>query len=379
MDEKRVLGNVREIAQEFAAGRADRQRRRFLDPGDFERLADAGFLLTGVSGELGGIWANPAISTRPVAEILRALGATDPAVALVSAMHPAVCAFWLAAPEASDQSEAWRRQKRLVSEIALEGGWWGTITSEPGSGGDIGRTKATATPDEGDGWRLSGQKHFGSGSGIVSFMITTARPEGEDPDWFYLDVRDASWDGSGGMKLVAEWDGQGMTATQSHGFAFEDYPATRMAWPGHMRDVAAAAGPFIGCCFTAVVLGIIESAVAKAREQLSGRLDSLRPYERVEWMKALNNAWLMEQAYEGMLRAVEGGSATVAADVLKGKTACAELAEEVMTAVCRVIGGGAFNRSSPFGFWFEDVRALGFLRPPWGLAFDSLFELEAAR
>ena len=41
--------------------------------------------------------------------------------------------------------------------------------------------------------------------------------------------------------------------------------------------------------------------------------------------------------------------------------------------LCRVIGGGTFSRHSPFGNWFEDVRALGFLRPPWGLAFDALF------
>jgi hypothetical protein len=38
-----------------------------------------------------------------------------------------------------------------------------------------------------------------------------------------------------------------------------------------------------------------------------------------------------------------------------------------------VIGGGTFSRRSPFSSWFEDVRALGFLRPPWGLAYDGLF------
>ena len=37
------------------------------------------------------------------------------------------------------------------------------------------------------------------------------------------------------------------------------------------------------------------------------------------------------------------------------------------------IGGGTFSRRSPFASWFEDVRALGFLRPPWGLAYDALF------
>jgi hypothetical protein len=43
-----------------------------------------------------------------------------------------------------------------------------------------------------------------------------------------------------------------------------------------------------------------------------------------------------------------------------------------MTRICRVLGGGTFARQSPFGHWFEDVRAPGFLRPPWGLAYDQL-------
>ena len=38
-----------------------------------------------------------------------------------------------------------------------------------------------------------------------------------------------------------------------------------------------------------------------------------------------------------------------------------------------MLGGGTFSQRSPFAHWFEDVRALGFLRPPWGLAYDGLF------
>ena len=55
------------------------------------------------------------------------------------------------------------------------------------------------------------------------------------------------------------------------------------------------------------------------------------------------------------------------------ESAIAELAESTLARCCKIIGGGTFNRSSPFGFWYEDVRALGFLRPPWGLAHDNLF------
>jgi alkylation response protein AidB-like acyl-CoA dehydrogenase len=238
------------------------------------------------------------------------------------------------------------------------------------------------------GYRLSGHKHFGSGSGITSYVLTSARPaagEGapeageEGPDWFFLDVRDVPWDGSTGMRLLAEWDGHGMAATQSHGFAFEDFPAVRFAWPGHMADLQGAAGPFVGCCFSAVIVGVVETALATAREQLHPRREALRAYEGVEWTRAVTEGWLIRQAYEGMLRAVEaGGPDGGLGAVLRGKTAVAELAESVLGRLCRVMGGGTYARGSPFGYWFEDVRALGFLRPPWGLAHDRLFDLSWA-
>ena len=146
--------------------------------------------------------------------------------------------------------------------------WFGTITSEPGSGGDVRGQRRRFAAD--GGYRLTGQKHFGSGSGITSFMLTTALPEGEDePDWFFLDVRGVPWDGSRGVRLVAEWDGHGMAATQSHGMAYEEFPATRVAWPGNWRAIADAAGPFVGLLFTAVVLGVVETAMSAARNTLA--------------------------------------------------------------------------------------------------------------
>jgi alkylation response protein AidB-like acyl-CoA dehydrogenase len=290
-------------------------------------------------------------------------------------MHPAVLALWLATREVpAPHGGAWVAQRKEVFESVHAGAWWGTITSESGSGGDVARTKTAARRD-GDGtWRLSGQKHFGSGSGVTSFMITTALPEGEQaPDWFFVDMRDRAWDGSAGVQLIAPWDGHGMPATQSHALAFTGVPATRIAWPGNWKALADTAGPFIGTVFTAVILGIVEEAIDCARRDLASRKDELRPYERVEWTRAETEAWLAVQAYEGMLRAVEQDAAPLL-PVFRGKTAVAELAESVLRRICRVMGGGTFGRHSPYGFWFEDVRALGFLRPPWGLAFDALYE-----
>jgi hypothetical protein len=92
----------------------------------------------------------------------------------------------------------------------------------------------------------------------------------------------------------------------------------------------------------------------------------------VEWARVEQDAWLIDQAYEGLLRAVEAKGAGSLLEGLQAKTAIAELSEAITGRICKVIGGGSFNRSSHFGAAFEDVRALGFLRPPWGLAYDQM-------
>jgi hypothetical protein len=123
-----------------------------------------------------------------------------------------------------------------------------------------------------------------------------------------------------------------------------------------------------------VILGVLDEAIRTAKLQLEPQADALRPYEQVEWSRAELDHWLAVQAYEGALRAVESGdhSRSLYA-TLRGKEAVADLAEASLGRLGRVIGGGTFSRRSPFASWFEDVRALGFLRPPWGLAYDNLF------
>jgi alkylation response protein AidB-like acyl-CoA dehydrogenase len=204
-------------------------------------------------------------------------------------------------------------------------------------------------------------------------MLTVAVPEGEsDPDMFVLDMQDMPWDGSTGVTLTAAWDGHGMAATQSHAMSFEDFPVTRVAWPGQFPSLSANTLSFFQCCITAVIVGVAEVALETARGQVARRRDALRAYERVEWARAELEGWLIMQAYEGMLRAIEEWRESQLR-ALQAKTAIAELAEAALVRICRVIGGGTFSRSSPFGYWCEDVRALGFLRPPWGLAYDRLF------
>ncbi len=369
-----------QLAERWRVERPERQARRHLDPVDFAALTEAGFLAACAPVGVGGAFRSAAVSTRPMAEGLRTLAGGDPSVALVAAMHPAVVGYWLATP--GEGRPAWQAQREAVFASVVAGSQWGTITSEPGSGGDIARTRTVAVADDdvdvglpGRGYRLRGQKHFGSGSGVADLMVTTAVPEGEDaPALFVLDTRDRSWDGSSGMRLVAEWDGMGMQATQSHAMALDGAPAVRAAYDGPLDDLSVANAAFISCLFTAVVLGLVDEAVATARATVTAKADELRPYEQVAWTRAETEHWLMVQAYEGALRAVESGDPRAAVHAaLRAKQAGAELAEDCLRGLTRVLGGGTFSQRSPFAHWFEDVRALGFLRPPWGFAYDNLF------
>ena len=369
---------VQSIAVTWKAERGERQARRHLERADFDALRDVGFLLTVVPEDMGGLWRDTPSSARTVCDAVRLLATADPAVALVSAMHPAVIGYWLLNPDPSQP--AWAAQRRAVFASAAAGEQWGTITSEPGSGGDIARTKATATPTTdppfivGQSYGVTGDKHFGSGSGIADRMVTTAVAEGDDaPAIYVLDVRGRPWDGTAGMTLIAEWDGVGMAATQSHAMRLDRAPGVRLAWEGPLADITSGAGAFIATLFTGVIVGVLDEAIAVAKQQLRPKAADLRAYEQVEWTRAINDHWLAVQAYEGSLRTLEAGDPSALFAALCAKEAVAELAEATLGRLARVIGGGAFSRRSPYAHWYEDVRALGFLRPPWGLAYDSLF------
>ena len=66
MDARTILENVRAVSARFATERSERQQRRALDAADFAQLREAGFPLTGVPVDQGGIWQSVRQSTRPL-------------------------------------------------------------------------------------------------------------------------------------------------------------------------------------------------------------------------------------------------------------------------------------------------------------------------
>jgi hypothetical protein len=113
MDAIEVYRNIEALSAEFATERRERQRRRELVPADFARLKDAGFLLTGVPVDHGGIWESVSGSARPICDMLRVLAHGDPSVALVCAMHPAQFLD-------GDGTSAWSRSEGMGGAAAVD-------------------------------------------------------------------------------------------------------------------------------------------------------------------------------------------------------------------------------------------------------------------
>jgi alkylation response protein AidB-like acyl-CoA dehydrogenase len=126
--------------------REERQRRRSLDPADFDVLRELGYHLMAVPVELGGSWTTSADSVPEVAEALRIIARADPSLALVCSMHPAVLASSADAREPAMHEPGWREQREWIFATVRQGAFWGPIVSEPDSGGDVRKTRATARP-----------------------------------------------------------------------------------------------------------------------------------------------------------------------------------------------------------------------------------------
>src|SRR5687768_1776473 len=109
MDAARIFANVQALAAEWAEQRAERQRRRHLDPTDFERLREAGFLRACLPIEYGGLWESHRHSDRLIYESIRTLAHGDSSAELTAVMQPLVLgsAHWLGNPSGPPQySEA---------------------------------------------------------------------------------------------------------------------------------------------------------------------------------------------------------------------------------------------------------------------------------
>lgn len=253
------------------AANAERYDRSAAFPRDnIALVAEAGLIGLTVEPRLGGLGGGLVDGVR----VLGAVAKGDPSTALILFMT-----YGFHATPAGERR--WPRPvyEKLARDAVAGRGLIGVFRVEPEAGsplrGGLARTTARRTVD---GWRLSGEKIYSTGSTGLDWFIVWARTDDQDHPQvgYFLVPPDAP-----GIRIEPEWDHLGMRATVSHRVVFDDVPLP----PDHAIDIRPqgdwAIRPGHGeqqSLWNALAISAIYDGVARAaRDWLARYLNDRKP------------------------------------------------------------------------------------------------------
>lgn len=199
------------LAADFSSRAAAHDADGSFPRENFTQLHQGGLLALAASRELGGRGA----SLSQLGEVVGALGAGDPATALVLSMQ------FIQQRAMSRPDAGWPQAlaRRLVQEATERGALVNALRVEPELGsparGGLPGTVARRTPE---GWRLSGHKMYCTGSPALSWYTVWARTDDPEPlvGSFVVPA------GLPGIRIIESWDHLGLRASGSHDIVFDN-------------------------------------------------------------------------------------------------------------------------------------------------------------
>ncbi|MEU7488824.1 acyl-CoA dehydrogenase family protein [Streptomyces sp. NPDC042319] len=257
-----------DVRRTLAARAAEHDRDATFPTEGFALVHEAGLLTATVGTRHGGPGAGLADTVR----ILHALGAGDPAVALVTAMT-----LFVHASEARTPGWPPAAYAGLLAASADAPALVNALRVEPELGSPVrGGLPATTARRDGDDWLLTGRKVYSTGAVGLSHLLVFARTD-EDP------VRVGTFlvrAGSPGLRIEETWDHVGLRASRSDDVLLDavrvpggdviglDVPGDV---PGARPDTVTGAWNALG--LTSLYLGVAEAA----RDWLTGFLHERVP------------------------------------------------------------------------------------------------------
>lgn len=327
-------------------------------------LKAAGFLLLGLPERFGGT----GMSLAGYCAVIEELATGSPATALLLTMPAGFAAMYGYPDErvAEAHRAAYQKQRGWLMDEARTGRVFAAGNSERGAGGDYKRSQTRATRTD-DGWRLTGQKVFGSWGQHSDWLFSVARlPEGLVPDAGEVEFFLLPTQGEG-VHWQGDWNGFGMVETESHSFELRDAPAREMAgFPGFLD---ALPNYWWTLAFTSVALGCVRALL----EPLMKRASSLGPGFRLE-LALLTARYESARGYvmDTARRAGLFSDPPYAALVARTKTHVSREAEALAAALFALGGGSAFRDNGLPAKFLRDAFAGTGLRPPVEYALDTL-------
>lgn len=322
-DDAEALALARELADEFRAGAAGRDRERRLPRAELERLSASGLLGVTVPREYGGA----DVSARTLAEIFRLLAGADASLAQIPQSHFVYINVL--------RRQGTPEQREFFFGEVLAGRRFGNAQSEAGTKHvqDI-RTRLTPVREaslpadaagSGSGgaaasYLLNGQKHYSTGALFADWIPVLARAEDDALHVAYI-PRDAP-----GVTVLDDWDGMGQRTTASGTVRLADVlvPADRVV-PHHLTFQGPQLhGAVAQLLHAAIDAGIAAAALAEAAEFVRTKS---RPWFESGYETAAEDPLLIQRFGELALQ-VRAGEALLAAAADAVDAASADLTDD---------------------------------------------------
>lgn len=255
---------LEDITRRLAASAEALDRSAEFPKANFEVLGKEGLIGLTVSRQYGGRNAGLSETLR----VLSAVAKGEPSTALILFMTYVYHAR-------GGHAQRWPAHihERLARQAVAGGGLIGGLRVEPELGtpvrGGLPKTLARRTAD---GWALTGNKIYSTGStGLTWFSVWAKTDEAEPRVGNFLVAAD-----SPGINILPAWDHLGMRATVSHEVAFDDTPiplehAVDLRKPA---EWAPKPGDYAQALWNALAISTIYDGVAQAAR------DWLRDYLR---------------------------------------------------------------------------------------------------
>ncbi|MBX3569241.1 MAG: SfnB family sulfur acquisition oxidoreductase [Rhizobiaceae bacterium] len=247
------------LAQDFAAGAADRDRDRRLPWAELDRFSASGLWGITVPKDLGG----PGVSVETLVQVIVTIGEADGSLSQIPQNH----FYALEALRVGGTPE----QNRFFAERVLAGERFGNALAEIGHKDFKRRTRLDRTSS---GWFVEGRKFYCTGAIFAHWIPTLVASDEDGRQVLYLAFvpRNAK-----GVIVIDDWDGFGQRVTGSGSVTF-DRVRVEPEWVVPFTasfERPTTIGPFAQILHAAIDLGI---GLGAYRETLRFVRERSRPW-----------------------------------------------------------------------------------------------------
>ncbi|WP_329492872.1 acyl-CoA dehydrogenase family protein [Kitasatospora herbaricolor] len=341
------LDGLPAVTAALAADAEQHDREASFPYRGIEAAHRAGLLTATVGARSGG----PGSGLADTVRILGALGAGDPAVALVTAMT-------LFTHAAEARTPYWPAEvyAELLAESAERPALVNALRVEPDLGTPVrGGLPATVARRRGDNWELTGRKIFSTGAEALRWMLVWARTDEPEPRVGSFLVRsDAA-----GLTVERTWNHLGLRASRSDDVLLDAVrvpygQVAGLARPGADGGRDPVAGAWNSLGLTALYLGVARTALEwltgflheRVPTALGAPLASLPRFQNAvgEIEVTLDGA---ERLVTALAQAVDAGEPAAAEQSAGAKVLGTRAAIGAVEQAVALIGNNALTNDNP--------------------------------